>query len=262
MNGLEIRDARASDYASYVRLFAELGIDDAPVSEAKFAQEMVPNSAFAERGGDVVGFTFWRSLATSTHLSHIVSAPEARRTGAGRALLLDAVERARRRGSASMTLHVATGNLAAKTLYESAGFRVVSQSRALRLAWSALAKTTLTAEARSLEAADDSDVEERFALPAGTFAAHRGKPDRVLHYLETDEGAAAAVFDVAFPGCNPFRATDAEHALALLRALQTHARREHSFINLALEDQLALADALVATGATLRFEMLKMRLEL
>lgn len=75
MSGLEIRAAEAADHAEYVRLFAELGVDDAPVSAAKFAQEMVPTATFAERAGKVVGFAFWRPFADTTHLSQLVSRP-------------------------------------------------------------------------------------------------------------------------------------------------------------------------------------------
>lgn len=262
MSGLEIRAAEAADHAEYVRLFAELGVDDAPVSAAKFAQEMVPTATFAERAGKVVGFAFWRPFADTTHLSQLVSAPEARRTGVGRFLLRDVLARAKDRGAASVTLNVALANEAAKTLYESAGFRVMARSRALRLAWAKVPEQAAAPgalRARVVEPADDARIEARFELPAGTFAAHRPGQGRVLRWLETPSGSAAAVFDASFPGCNPFRATDAAHALALLRALRPHARPEHAFLNLALEDQHALADALVAAGATPRFEMLKMR---
>lgn len=257
MTGLEIRDAEAGDYEAYVRLFAELGLDDAPVSASKFAQEMAPNSAFAERGGRVVGFTFWRPLADTTHLSHIVSAPEARRTGAGRALLLDVLARAKARGAAAVTLNVDPRNVAARTLYESAGFRALARSRALRLTWDRV--PAQGSGAKAIEPADDERLERRFELARGTFAEHRRQPDRVLRQLDTGTGGAAAIFDVAFPGCSPFRATDAAHALALLDALRPHARPEHAFLNLALEHQVELADALIAAGATLRFDFLKMR---
>lgn len=260
MSRLEIRDGRPTDYQEYVRLFAELGIDDSPVSDAKFAVEMAPSSAFAERDGKVVGFTFWRSLADTMHLAHIVSAPEARRTGAGRALLLDALARARTHGLAAVSLNVAQANVPARTLYESAGFRTISQSRALRLEWAKLGpppEHPSPSEVRVLEPSDDARLERRFELAAGIFAAHRGLPDRHLRYVETGEGAAAAMFDASFPGANPLRATDLAHALALIHALRPLAR--HAFINLALEHQLEVCDQLLAIGATLRFDMLKMR---
>jgi GNAT superfamily N-acetyltransferase len=259
MSRLEIRDARASDYGEYVRLFAELGIDDFPVTHAKFTAEMVPSCTFAERDGRIVGFTFWRLLADTMHLAHIVSAPEARRTGAGRALLDDVIVRARGQGLAAISLNVAEANVAARSLYESVGFSVVSQSRALRLLWSALGARPNLPAARVLEPGDDGRLEPHFKLPAGIFAAHRGQADRVLRYLETPSGAAAAMFDASFPGANPFRATDVDHALALIHDLRAYARPEHGFVNLALEHQLSLCDALLAAGATLRFDMLKMR---
>jgi len=56
-------------------------------------------------------------------------APAARRKGAARALLDEAMARAASRGAANMFLEVAVSNAAARALYEQAGFIQVGQRR-------------------------------------------------------------------------------------------------------------------------------------
>ena len=70
---------------------------------------------------------------------------------------------------------------------------------------------------------------------------------------------AAAVFDPTFPGAYPFRAKTIDDATSLLHALRPHARPNDDIINVVTEDQEALADALIAIGATVRIETMHMR---
>ena len=62
-------------------------------------------------------------LTGEAYINEISVAPEARRLGAGCALVEEAVRIARKRGQSRLILDVRSGNVAARALYEKAGFR-------------------------------------------------------------------------------------------------------------------------------------------
>lgn len=68
------------------------------------------------------GFALGRAVADEAELLTIAVRPEARRKGAGRALVAAFLAEARRRGAARAFLEVADDNGAAIGLYRSAGF--------------------------------------------------------------------------------------------------------------------------------------------
>lgn len=78
--------------------------------------------ARAEPTGPVIAFVATRRIANRLEVIGIAVDPAHRREGLGRALLRTAVDAARERGLAVMTLHVSTANEAAVALYESEGF--------------------------------------------------------------------------------------------------------------------------------------------
>ncbi|WP_114964644.1 GNAT family N-acetyltransferase [Alkalilacustris brevis] len=73
------------------------------------------------------GFALIRAAAGEAELLTLAVAPEARRRGVGRALLLQAVQAARVRGAQEMFLEVASDNHAALALYAAAGFMQVGR---------------------------------------------------------------------------------------------------------------------------------------
>lgn len=73
------------------------------------------------------------------------------------------------------------------------------------------------------------------------------------------ERPAVAVFTPDFPGVRPIAAPDLAHAIALLRAFRPFARPEHADVHVMVENAPALADALVAFGATPKVETLFLR---
>jgi ribosomal protein S18 acetylase RimI-like enzyme len=82
----------------------------------------------AERGGVRLGFLLllddWTdevTLAKQAFVAYMAVEPEERRVGAGRALVNEATEHARRRGLPSMALMVTETNVSARGLYESTG---------------------------------------------------------------------------------------------------------------------------------------------
>src|ERR1044071_9907268 len=98
------------------------------LSDAAWQASMAPEASramwFAEQDGVAVG-TARAEIAPDRLRVHLYSmwvAPEARRCGAGRALLDAARRWAREHGAFELALEVTDGNLAASELYRTAGF--------------------------------------------------------------------------------------------------------------------------------------------
>ena len=75
-------------------------------------------------GGDA-GFALWRVAADEAELLTIAVRPSHRRQGAGRRLLMAAIDHVRSAGARSLFLEVGMDNGAARSLYDTAGFRAV-----------------------------------------------------------------------------------------------------------------------------------------
>lgn len=72
-------------------------------------------------GGDVVGFSLYRTIVDDSELLLLAVAPQAQGRGTGRRLLEHFVEEAKNNGAARIHLEVRDGNPAI-ALYEAAGF--------------------------------------------------------------------------------------------------------------------------------------------
>ncbi|MCB5166029.1 GNAT family N-acetyltransferase [Streptomyces bambusae] len=136
--GLTVREAGVGDLDAVAELFRgyldfyEVAVEDAGRPRA-YLEERVRNGEslvlVAEDGdGRAVGFTqIYRTfsslaLAPMWLLNDLYVAPAGRRTGAGRALLRDALDRARAEGVAGVQLDTAYDNHIAQGLYEAEGF--------------------------------------------------------------------------------------------------------------------------------------------
>lgn len=267
-NARRIRPAEPRDHAEFQRLCPELAVDDPPIEEARFLRELLPTMLVVEGAGGargpLAGYTFFQLLNGVAYVRHIVTAPEARRTGVGRALMSAVAERARAAGCTSWCLNVKPGNTAARALYESVGLRPAFESQAMKITWAQVdaAERVQNAHitARPIEPADDARVEAAMKMMSGQLATARAMGGRVLTALhEGDDVVAASVFDPAFPGAYPFRAARPELALALLRALQPHALPAIPFVKMVSEGERWVTDALVAAGAEVTLDILHMK---
>ncbi len=274
-NDRKIRPATPADHAVFERLFPELEVEDPPVSLENFVRVMMPTTLIAVAGEGApdpdraVGYAHFQLLDGRAYVRHLVTAPEARRTGVGRALLAAIVERGRAASCTDWCLNVKRENTAAIALYEAVGMTRAFDSKALRLDWARaeaaagapadnVQNTRITA--RSIEPEDDARVETALALMKGQLAMARRAGERVLLALfEGDDVVAGTVFDPAFPGAYPFRAARPDLAFALLRAVKPHARPTHSYVKVVCEGQPAIADALIAVGATVVHDIVHMK---
>jgi len=258
---VHIRPSSADDYPTFVRLFPELGVDDPLPGMEKWDREIRPTTFIAERDGRVVGLLFYVVLGDIGYVRNIISDPSLRRQGIGRALMNEAVLRFRRAGATTCVLNVFPDNEAAVRLYESFGLSRVHISHALKLKWDLVKRSESAGlRARAIEPADDARVEPAMKMMAGQLAEAR-KNGRTLLLLERDDGGieGATSFDPNFPGAYPFRMAKPDHAFVLLDALRPFAKPEHDMLNVVVEGDQALADALLAAGATVRLVSMHMR---
>jgi len=258
------RPAAAADHRAFVRLFPELGVEDPILEPDRFERELVPTTIVLEDAERVVGYVYFQIIDGRAYVRHLVTAPEARRTGVGRALLAAVVERGRAAGCTEWCLNVKRENTAAIALYEALGMARAFESKALRLEWARLQDVpnvpSTRTTTRSIEPADDARVETALGLMKGQLAMGRHAGDRVLLALfDGEDVVAGTIFDPAFPGAYPFRAARPDVAFALLRALRAHARPTDSFIKVVCEGQPAIADALIAAGATVVHDIVHMK---
>ena len=101
-----------------------------PWSEKSIASELEnPLSVWlvAVDGGQLIGYVGSQTVLGETDMMNLAVAPETRRQGTGRALVLALVDALTEKGSHSLMLEVRVSNTPARTLYESLGFSQVGR---------------------------------------------------------------------------------------------------------------------------------------
>jgi GNAT superfamily N-acetyltransferase len=253
------RPATVADYDDYARMFPELHTPGAPCERARWQVELMPSTLFIQQAGQVVGYGYAEALGHDGYVRNVVVTPEARGQRIGRAIMQALARMLSARGCTTLRLNVRDDNTPAIRLYESFGLRVAHRSCGVRLAWSVLdrlPRETPAPEVRTLPPEHDAALEARFDLLSGQLADLRGRGTWVLLELAGELGLAC--FDAAFPGSSPFRVARPSLAVHLLEATRRHARPEHDFTTLFVENAPDLEAALVAAGAELSMQVLHM----
>ena len=101
-----------------------------PWSEKSIASELEnPLSVWlvAVDGGQLIGYVGSQTVLGETDMMNLAVAPEARRQGTGRALVLALVDALTEKGSHSLMLEVRVSNTPAQKLYESLDFSQVGR---------------------------------------------------------------------------------------------------------------------------------------
>ena len=253
-----VRPASAEDRLLYVRLLPELGVDDPPPDEERWARELQPWTLVAERGGEAVGVCTWVRLEGSGHVRTLIVDPHERRTGAGRALLGVVAEKLRAAGCTSWALNVKPENVAAVTLYSSLGFKRAYGSVAMRFEWATVERLPAgpAVQARPVTPHDDPALERLFSLPAGQVQGLRAS-QRVLLTLVDEAGRVAALsaYNPNYPGAFPFRVGDPLMARALLQTMRPYALPGAEWTGLVVENDDGLVALLRAHGASVRMNI-------
>lgn len=257
-----IRRATANDYGAYAVLFRELGVDDPTPSSERFAAELAPRILIYERDGAPIGYVSYDRLAANGYVRNLVVAPDARGAGVGAALMTAAASQLRARGvTDEWHLNVKADNATAIRLYERLGMRVDHRSVALRFAWANLDRLPAgdpPVTVLPVGDGDDDDIERALDILGGRLQMARSRGGRIALQLRDERLAPVGVacFDPAFPGAFPFCATRPALAGPLLRALAPHARPGDLDLQIVIEDDDDLADALIVAGALVRMRLL------
>jgi GNAT superfamily N-acetyltransferase len=264
MADVRVRAATAGDYRLYATLFPELGVHNPIPDAAHWAAEWMPWTLIAELDGVPCGYGYFQTLAGVGYVRNVVTAPESRGRGVGRALMDGMAERLRAGGAHEWRLNVLPDNAPALRLYERVGLQPVYSSWALRVPWACVAGLPVDPPglvAREVRPGEDAELERRFDVPCGQLAFDRARPGRALVQL-LEAGATPvglASFDPAFPGAFPFKVSRPELGGPLLRALRPRALPEHRAINIVVEADEGLLRLLQDAGASLRMAFLHLR---
>lgn len=137
-----LRDMRLRALADAPEAFARTFAEEAPRPDSEWAQQLADSvhslsklSLVAERNGVAVGLAYAQLRSESPDTADLFSmwvAPEARRNGAGRALLAAVIAWAGERGVRRLILQVAEGNTNAESLYAEAGLHFTGECAPLR----------------------------------------------------------------------------------------------------------------------------------
>jgi N-acetylglutamate synthase-like GNAT family acetyltransferase len=255
---LSARDATHADYAVFARLFPALKVPDPLPTATQFEQQMLPNVVIAE-DGEPVGYVHWRFYGETAHVAHVVVDARARGRGVGRALMEEVRRRAVAHGCSRWYLNVKSDNAPAIQLYERAGLSLEQRGWLMVADWSAL--RALPGSTGTLRFEPSADEASQFARDHGIdperLALVRARPGVTFAALRDEAGTCAlAAFDPTFPSIYPVAVTHPGHARPLFEAFLPHARHLH--VNVVVEGNAALADALRSGGAKLHFEILRM----
>ena len=226
----------------------------------RFVETMLPQIRVAVRDGAVVGFCSWRPYGPLVHVVQLAVDPARRGQRIGEQLLLDVRELALAAGCTRWYLNVKRDNVSAIRLYERVGFCRELESFAFKIAWSCVPPHPVGGGL--VEPAEDAVVAERFAVPLERLAMFRTKGTRGRFHLvalrDGAELAGIAAFDPDFPGAAVFRTVRPALAVDLLEAMRPYALPAFDFVRATVEGDRPLADALIALGAELTFELLRL----
>jgi len=252
-----IRHARSDDYAAFVALFRELGIDDPIPTPEYWRDTLAPEALVVERDGAVVGVTTYYRLARAGHVRHLAVDPGARRRGVASELMTGVSDEFRAAGVDEWHLNVKDDNTAAIQLYERFGMAVEYRTVVVAITWDiARHLVPSTASVTSVEPSDDDDVERALDLVAGRIAMLRKRG--VLLFVARDGSLAPvglSAFTPSLPGAYPFRATSYPHAVALLHAMARHRLPHLDKVQLVIENHDELAQQLIAEGAIAKLRL-------
>jgi [ribosomal protein S18]-alanine N-acetyltransferase len=122
---MSIRPLEVSDLAEAVDL--EARCQPRPWSEGVFKDELsAPNRIYLAAFDDgMVGFGGSLLVGDEAHVTTLLVAPDRRREGVGRSLLVELIQRVVDEGAQHLTLEVRSENEAARSLYRSVGLAPV-----------------------------------------------------------------------------------------------------------------------------------------
>lgn len=257
-----LRAARPDDYEAVVRLIGELGVPDPVPERDAWIETNMPRITIAcdEDRDDAIGYVSWRAYGALAHVMHLAVDPAKRGRRIGEQLLLHARDAAKAAGCERWYLNVKRDNTPALKLYERCGLTLELESFALTLPWANVPRVTVAQRLVDDTASDDAAIERLFNVPADRVASFRARGSFRLVTLrdEADDILGFAAFSPSFPGAATFAAREPQLATPLLQAMRVHADPQFDYVRVTIEGDRALADAVLALGAELMFEILRL----
>jgi GNAT superfamily N-acetyltransferase len=248
------------DYDAFRRMFAELGLPEAPPAREDWWLDVAPGSFFIEEEGEQVAYAAAFPRGESGHLLHLVVAPSHRGRGLGRVAMEEAARRLRAAGCSRWHLNVKEDNEAALELYRRMGLQRAHSARALRVSDDSLVHMPGARRVKvgRLTEEDAPAAERRFNLPSGSLLRQPGiglRADRGADLC----GVARLLVDGA--RASPFRVDNEDAVKPLLDAMHRLAP-DTPFVRLVIESDLELADRLCKLGAVEELRLVHLRGEL
>lgn len=270
---MRIRSASLADHPHFAALYPELGAPDPTPDEARWGSEIAEHTLLLEEGGAVRGYGYSVVMGSMLYVRQLVTAPNARRRGLGRALMQAMQARGRALGATRFCLYVVPDNAPALALYRSVGLEVVRSSIALRLGFDAAETLPSSADLRTEPVAqsgtDDGLFESKLHLVGGQLAMLRAQGRVLIAAFDAERPVGLASFDPAFPGAFPFRARDASTVRALYAEMRRASRPElhteawrREGAQIVIEGDEALVGTLVTSGAEVSLHTVLMEGEL
>lgn len=262
------RPARPEDYPHYVRLFAEMGVPEAPPGAAEWAAAYMERTLMMGEP-EPVAYAYYDVLPACGYVRNIVVASEHRRRGLGRAMMGALAGRFSELGCTEWRLNVKDDNHAAIALYQACGMAEAYRASSLFMPVDAIARlpeAPIEVRVQPLAPERDAGCEGLFDMPRGLMTSLRDRPGAELYEVVSVEPRARAEclavtrFTPGMPGAFPFRLTRADVARPLLEFLAARIAPGNTRpMILACEDQPELVAALRAAGAEVSMEIIHMR---
>jgi GNAT superfamily N-acetyltransferase len=256
-----LRPARPDDYEAVVRLIAELGVPDPVPARDEWIERVMPLVTVAcDENDHTIGYVAWRPYGPLAHVMHVAVDPAMRGRRVGEKLLLHARDAAKAAGCERWYLNVKRDNTPALKLYERCGLTLELESFALTLPWANVPHAEVRQRLIDDSADEDPTIAALFNVPADRVASFRSRGAFRLVTLRDDADAILgfAAFSPAFPGAATFGAREPKLATPLLQAMRMHADPQFDYVRVTIEGDRALADAVLALGAELMFEILRL----
>ncbi|MFP2907768.1 GNAT family N-acetyltransferase [Pyxidicoccus sp. 3LFB2] len=262
-----LRAARPEDHALFVRLFAELGVDDPPPPPPVWESELVPLTVFAEGRGGVVAYGMTEAMGELGYVGQLAVDPSARGQGLGRWMMARLAERLRARGCQRWALYVKRDNTPALRLYASVGMQPLREAATLLVTRAQVA--TLPPAPPGLRVVpmrpeDHAPLTAAFGMMPGKLACFSAKPSHQLFRLVPPDGASGpplGLMDQRAGGrlLFPLFAVSPGHARALLEAGFARLPEDVTELTVVVTDNASLQGLLCEAGARVRHETLELR---
>ncbi len=260
-----LRAATDEDYRWLLHFLPQLQTGDALPDEQQFLTQYRHRLWLFERGdgGPPSGCCIVDALDDTGYVRVVVIDAPQQGKSLGAALMRAIAAFLREKHCTKWCLNVKVANVPAIRLYERVGMRRAYESHALRVPWeraALLPSSSAEVSAREIAAHEDAGIEAAWELPKSQLSHWRAMAGQHLLGLFAANGECVgfARANPRHPGVFPFRVRDVGLARALIEAARPLFDTSQP-LSVVVEDDLALAEFLLANGAERKMHLAHMR---